>query len=471
MKNNRLLAVTTAIVLTSSLVIPAVSVSAATNNTSAATLTTAGDASNASLPTPSLVSQGGSKTSIRGLFTVPESSLLGDAFRIFYAVNGGAPQPAGLAQRGAATQKTLSADDLTPGSTNTLTAWFAEADGSAESPRVSITRDTLPNPPSAPTSLTAVPSQTSVALSWGPPADSGGTNVDPATFSYQVSRADGGGIALVQGLSYTASGLAPGQSYSFEVQAQSPSGFGASASVATSTLPAGAPSAPNNLVATAGKTSVGLSWSAPANDGASPITKYTILTNGGKAQDITSANTTVSGLAKNTLYTFTVLATNAAGTGPGAVAVVTTTNDAPTPTPTPSPANGGAPVVQPDTGAPSTNVDGSPNTDNDEATIAQTSDARWAKGSVKAGKVFKLGTSARMVTNTGERLVFAIDKKTSGVKSAKIVKTKSGGIYVKVLLKASAKNSTKQSVRIAASAPAQPGYEAFVSEHSYKIVK
>jgi hypothetical protein len=87
------------------------------------------------------------------------------------------------------------------------------------------------------------------------------------------------------------------------------------------------PGAPTAVVATAGDGSATVSWGAPATNG-SPISKYTVIpVTGGAAQapvvvtgnpPVTTA--TVTGLTNGSAYTFTVTATNAAGTGPASAA-------------------------------------------------------------------------------------------------------------------------------------------------------
>jgi hypothetical protein len=88
-----------------------------------------------------------------------------------------------------------------------------------------------------------------------------------------------------------------------------------------------APAAPTGVTATAGNGSATVSWTAPANGG-SPITSYTVTPYiGTTAQTPTTvtgnppaASATVSGLTNGTAYTFTVTATNAAGTSPPSTA-------------------------------------------------------------------------------------------------------------------------------------------------------
>ncbi len=87
--------------------------------------------------------------------------------------------------------------------------------------------------------------------------------------------------------------------------------------------PVTAPSAPTEVGAIAGNASANVSWQAPSS-GNSTITSYTITPYvGSVAQTPTKVNgsppatsATVSGLTNGTTYTFTVSATNSAGTGP-----------------------------------------------------------------------------------------------------------------------------------------------------------
>jgi YVTN family beta-propeller protein len=80
----------------------------------------------------------------------------------------------------------------------------------------------------------------------------------------------------------------------------------------------GPPEAPRSVAARAGSGGQAtVTFTPPASDGGAPITTYTAVSNpGGLTATGSASPITVSGLASGTPYTFTVTATNAAGTGP-----------------------------------------------------------------------------------------------------------------------------------------------------------
>ena len=89
----------------------------------------------------------------------------------------------------------------------------------------------------------------------------------------------------------------------------------------TATVAAAVPGAPTIGTATATSSSTAtVSYTAPASDGGATITSYTATSSpGGGSGTINQAGSgtiTVTGLSGNTSYTFTVTATNPAGTGP-----------------------------------------------------------------------------------------------------------------------------------------------------------
>jgi uncharacterized protein (TIGR02145 family) len=80
------------------------------------------------------------------------------------------------------------------------------------------------------------------------------------------------------------------------------------------------PSAPTSLVATAGASQASVVFNAPASNGGSAITGYTVTSSpGGFTSTGASSPLVVTGLTNGTSYTFTVVATNAAGNSSASV--------------------------------------------------------------------------------------------------------------------------------------------------------
>jgi len=178
--------------------------------------------------------------------------------------------------------------------------------------------------PSVPTALTA-PSKTSssVNLSWT--ASTVGAN---CTASYIIYKA-GTQVGTSTGTTATVSGLAANTSYSFTVAATDAFGSSAqSTALAVTTAAAScaaAPSVPTGL-ASPSKTSssVNLSWTA-SSVGANCTASYIIYKGGTQVGTATGTTATVSGLAANTSYSFTVAATDAFGTSAQSTALAVTT--------------------------------------------------------------------------------------------------------------------------------------------------
>ncbi len=81
----------------------------------------------------------------------------------------------------------------------------------------------------------------------------------------------------------------------------------------------GAPGAPTGVAATANGNSATISWTAPVNNGGSPLTTYTVTASGGGGSCTVTPPTTscsIGMLTPGQSYTFTVTASNAGGAGP-----------------------------------------------------------------------------------------------------------------------------------------------------------
>jgi hypothetical protein len=187
---------------------------------------------------------------------------------------------------------------------------------------------------SAPTGLTAVPGNTTAALSFTPPADDGGT----AITGYDVSTGSGySPMATSPGLSGTLigtlTGLTNGTSYTVNVRASNLAGPGAPSDSAVVT-PATTPAKPTGLTAGPGDASAIVSFT-PGDDGGAAVTGYEVNTGSGYSPLATTPGFngtligTVTGLTNGTSYTVTVRAINIAG--PGAPSDSTTVTPATTP--------------------------------------------------------------------------------------------------------------------------------------------
>ncbi|MGG4480360.1 glycosyl hydrolase family 18 protein [Paenibacillus illinoisensis] len=126
-------------------------------------------------------------------------------------------------------------------------------------------------------------------------------------------------VTSVTGTTATISGLAPGTSYTFTVKAKDAAGNLSAASnsvtVSTTVQPGGdtqAPTVPTNLTSTAKTSStITLSWAASTDNVG--VTGYEVYNGTALVTTVSGTSATVTGLAADTSYTFTVKAKDAAG--------------------------------------------------------------------------------------------------------------------------------------------------------------
>ena len=179
--------------------------------------------------------------------------------------------------------------------------------------------------PNAPTSPVATAGNAQASVAFTEPAFNGGSTI----MSYTVTSSPGGFYATNANSPVTVTGLNNGTSYTFTVVATNAAGNSVTSSASNAVTPITIPDPPPSPVATAGYKQATVSFTAPAFNGGSAITNYTVTSSpDGFTATATSANSpvTFTGLTNGTSYTFTVVATNAAGNSPASSSVAVKPN-------------------------------------------------------------------------------------------------------------------------------------------------
>ena len=185
--------------------------------------------------------------------------------------------------------------------------------------------------PGAPTSLRVTLRGTDqIRLTWTRPSTDGGSPITGYQIERSPNRAPDSWVIHVRSTNsnattYTHTGLAPGTTRFYRVAALNDQGNGDPSNVVDGTTNAARPGQPQNLRARAtGPTSITLNWEAPASDGGTPITGYTIRTRGPNdgiwitIQRNTGSTATTfmhTGLQPATAYRYQVAAINRVGAG------------------------------------------------------------------------------------------------------------------------------------------------------------
>jgi fibronectin type 3 domain-containing protein len=200
---------------------------------------------------------------------------------------------------------------------------LSAAGESANSEQASATPQApiVPQPPAAPTNLTAAPGNAAVTLSWTASTGATGYNVKRAT-------TDGGPytqLAAPTSTGYTDSSVTNGTEYFYVVSAINAAGESANSAQASATpqAPIVIPAAPTNLTATPGDTQVSLTWSA--SSGATSYNVKRATTDGGPYAQLaapTSPAYTDSAVVNGTTYYYVVSAVNSAGESANSAQVV-----------------------------------------------------------------------------------------------------------------------------------------------------
>lgn len=211
-------------------------------------------------------------------------------------------------------------------------------DGAAPvaAPSLAAARVTVPGKP---TNVVATPGNGSATVRWSAPKDGGSPII-----AYRVIVEPYGNVHVVEPADTVTvvPWLTNGQAWKFQVFATNKVGSGPRSAFSKPVIPSAdapapdAPTAPTNVVATAGDAQAVVRWTAPASPGGSPIASYRVTAApGGPVVTVAAPATqaTVPGLTNGTPYTFTVAATNATATSPSSApsAAVTPTGPATVP--------------------------------------------------------------------------------------------------------------------------------------------
>lgn len=233
------------------------------------------------------------------------------------AAAGGTFTPTSVSLTTAAPSATFT---YTPASTGAKTISVTNNGGLTNPANITYTASAAATAPAQVTGLTLGSATTTTQpLSWTSPANGGSSITDyvvqrsPAGAGTWTTFADGTSTAT----SATVTGLTASTSYDYRVAAVNAVGTGTNSATATGSTAAAAtaPGAPTIGTATGGDTSASVTFTAPASNGGSAITGYTVTSSpGGLTATGAASPLTVTGLTNGTAYTFSVTAINAIGT-------------------------------------------------------------------------------------------------------------------------------------------------------------
>jgi len=166
--------------------------------------------------------------------------------------------------------------------------------------------------PGAPTIGPAWGGNAQATVNFTAPSNNGGATITGYTATSSPGNITGTGT----GTPVTVTGLTNGTTYTFTVTATNSVGTGPASAASNSVTPLGPPGAPTGVTAVLSPGDAVVSFTAPTYNGGTPITGYTVTTSAGGIFTGISSPINVWALVPGTQYTFTVKATNSAGTGP-----------------------------------------------------------------------------------------------------------------------------------------------------------
>jgi hypothetical protein len=176
--------------------------------------------------------------------------------------------------------------------------------------------------PSPPINVTVVAGDASATVSWDPPVNTNGSSISGYTITAYTLGNVASGTCTPNPVTTTCaiSGLTNGVEYIFRAVATNGIGTSAESVASAPATPSTVPDAPTSLTVAVGNAEATISFTAPANNGGSPVTIYTVTASNGASATGTSSPIEMLGLTNETAYTFTVKATNKNGDSVASVA-------------------------------------------------------------------------------------------------------------------------------------------------------
>lgn len=231
------------------------------------------------------------------------------------ASNGGSPitgytvtsNPGNITATG--TTSPITVTGLTNGTAYTFTVYSTNANGNS-APSAASNSVTPSTVPGAPLISTATKGNAQASVTFAAPASNGGSSITGYTVTSNPGNITASGISSP----IVVTGLTNGTAYTFTVVATNINGNSVPSAASNSVTPSTVPGAPLIGTATKGNAQATVTFTAPANNGGSAITGYTVTSNPGNiTRSGATSPITVTGLTNGTAYTFTVVATNANG--------------------------------------------------------------------------------------------------------------------------------------------------------------
>jgi hypothetical protein len=185
-------------------------------------------------------------------------------------------------------------------------------------------------PVTAPTSLSAIPTNTNVAISFTAPSNNGGSPI--TNYEYSFNNSTWTALSPADAVSpVTVSGLTQNTAYTIYLRAVNIFGSGPGSTVLSFTTQGVPVNGPTSLALVSVTTSSAtISFTPPSNNGGSAITNYEYSANGGtnwfalSPADDTSP-VTIGGLGENLSYAFFLRAVNTYGAGASSATSITIT--------------------------------------------------------------------------------------------------------------------------------------------------